>query len=850
MSEKITDMFMLNAYNKVFNRYYHTESNKKLFSSFIPDGWDIINAHANKPILLIIENKKEYKREAIKEALMQLVKYYKCIPDDVKQQHEIYLIVGVGDNKNIFTYCVYDSKLQRTKLTFEDIKKKTQQITTLITNPAKVIHDINQIIYNELTLQKQQKTLFISSILICLKIDENFLVNYGNDTIADKIIETIDNYYQDKAFTNIFKFMSKTIKNSSIKPITQRIITIMKTFNGDLLNSFYHEFCQYDKNDDKKYGIVLTPEDIVKLMVKELNINENDKVLDFCCGTGSFIIECGHYTKNLYACESSDERYAIAKCNFILNDYPTNNLVYSSCFNYPYATNSFDKVIINPPFALDCQDDENINNNSLHWTNFTKEQRFVIYAIELLKPGGIACVIIPRSNIDVNGRDKQRALFKRRILETCNVLKTYTCNPKVFYPVASVECSILVLQKLSQPREITNGFTTNLLTIDYSNDGYTTNKNIRYKQSEANPIEIQKQITTICSWNYEAVINDTIDANELEQMIIEYQIDYEASMKKLFFRQRQPPLITPSFKQYKLTDIAQPLVVKTFQTNKAQHGDIPLYGCSTLNNPVKFIDSFTIDTNTHEDPLVNKYGVLCVNKTGDGGAGYCFVRYGKFAINPSVFVCKLFIPISNTNACFLSHQLHKIYSRGNSLNIDKFNTQQVNLIENDGEYTKLTANVEQRENEQLLTTANLVAPIFPTIDKNTTFTTYKLSDILQIVKPIKMFCVRKTQLGNIPLISSTSTNNGIVKFINDFSVNMDENYLTIARTGSAGYCFVQSGKIGITESIKVCKLLDNNMNIHLLAILITRKFTKKYSYCNGLTFDKIMNETISYPCVC
>ena len=765
----------------------------------------------------------------------------------------------------MFTYGIFNDKLQRTKLTFEDIKKKTQQMTTSITNPAKVIHDINQIIYNELTLQKQQKTLFISSILICLKIDENFLVNYGNDTIADKIIETIDNYYQDKAFTNIFKFMSKTIKNSSIKPITERIITIMKTFNGDLLNSFYHEFCQWDKNDDKKYGIVLTPEDIVKLMVKELNINENDKVLDFCCGTGSFIIECGHYTKNLYACESSDERYAIAKCNFILNDYFTNNLVYSSCFNYPYASDSFDKVIINPPFALDCQDDENINNNSLQWTDFTKEQRFVIYAIELLKPGGIACVIIPRSNFDVNGRDKQRVVFKQRILEHCNILKIYNCNPKVFYPVASVECSILVLQKLAQPREITNEFTTNLLTIDYSNDGYTTNKNIRYKQGEASPIEIQKQITPICSWNYEAVISDIIDANELEQMIIEYQIDYEASMKKLFFRQRQPPLITPTFKRYRLTDIAQPLTVKTFQTNKTQHGDIPLYGCSTLNNPVKFIDSFTIDTNTHEDELINKYGVLCVNKTGDGGAGYCFVRRGKFAVNPSIFVCKLLIPISNANACFLSLQLHKIYSRGNSLNVDKFNTQQVNLIENDGEYMKLsmvvgyclseekTVNVEQRENERLFTSAdysNLVAPIFPTIDKHTTFTTYKLSDILQIVKPIKMFCIRKTQLGSIPLISSTSTNNGIVNFINDFSVNMNENYLTIARTGSAGYCFVQSGKIGITESIKVCKLLDNNINIHLLAILITRKFTKKYSYSNTITTDKLMNEIISYPLCC
>ena len=652
---------MLDAYKQVFNRLYYTEDNTN---------WDIIGDN----ILLLIEHKHEVSTTAVRQAMKQLFDNYNRLTDDVKQRYTTYFVIGVGE-----AYCIYNTKLQRTSLTFEDIK--TMSMTAY--NVANEIHSVNQIIYNELSLQKQQKTLFIASILICLKIDNNFLTNYNNITIADKIIETIDNYYSDKPFTNIFKFMSKTIKNSSIIPITNKLINIVKHSDSDVLNKFYHEFCQWNKNDDKQSGIVLTPEDIVKLMVSELSINQSDKVLDFCCGTGSFIIECGKHTDKLYACECSDERYSLAKCNFILNNYSTKNLIYSSCFDYPYVSNSFDKVIINPPFALDCQDNLNIDNNTLGWTEFTKEQRFVIYAIELLKPGGIGCMIIPRSNFDINSKNKQRAAFKQCILEQCHVLKVINCNSKVFYPVASVECAIIVLQKRKQPIAITSEYTTDIITIDYSEDGYTTHKNKRYKTSSPHPIETTKTITPSSNWNYEQLLADIGD-DELTDMIMNYNIDYEASIKKLLYHQQPKRVFKPIFKQCLLTDFLRIISFKGYQTNSSQPGKYPLYGCSCVNEPVKFINNYSIDTNTYSE-YTKHNGVLCINKTGNGGAGYCFIQRGRFALNPSVFMCEILTPLSNTNACYIGYQLHKIYSRGNSMNINKFNAQLVNIIVNDSE---------------------------------------------------------------------------------------------------------------------------------------------------------------------
>ena len=56
-------------------------------------------------------------------------------------------------------------------------------------------------------------------------------------------------------------------------------------------------------------------------------------------------MEAGKYTTHLYGCENNEHRYTLAKCNFILNDFDTNNLKYNSCFNEQYRC-EYDKIIV------------------------------------------------------------------------------------------------------------------------------------------------------------------------------------------------------------------------------------------------------------------------------------------------------------------------------------------------------------------------------------------------------------------------------------------------------------------------------------------------------------------------
>ena len=347
MSEKNTDRYMQNIYEEVFNHEYHTETNP-MFNGLIPDGWDIID-----DLLIIIENKKLIKDKT--KGRDQLFNYY----DNIKDNHyQTYLILGIGNNTKSFRYIIYDSNKQETKLSLSDI----YSMTTI--NPVfneQEIRNLNQYLYdNSINLSKSQKTLFIASVLICLKINENILNDFNDSCdsylIADKMLEIINGYYSDSLFTNNFSFIKKSIHNKHLYHIFNTIKFDIKKYGKDILNQFYSEFCIWDRNNDGKLGIVLTPDDIVNIMVNESfkyyqsanpEIKLNDiKILDFCTGTGSFLIKSSKFTKRLYGCENGDERYSLCKCNFILNDLDYNNLKYNSCFNEHYEANYFDISII------------------------------------------------------------------------------------------------------------------------------------------------------------------------------------------------------------------------------------------------------------------------------------------------------------------------------------------------------------------------------------------------------------------------------------------------------------------------------------------------------------------------
>ena len=819
MSEKNTDYYMQKAYESIFNHEYHTEANNELFNSLIPDGWDIIN-----DTLIIIENKRLIKDKT--KGRNQLFTYYDKLRDNIKDNiefsnYDYYLILGLGNNKKSFKYLIYDADKQETKLTLQDVYDK-MQINKQPTFDKNEIHNLNQYLYdNSITLSKSQKTLFVAAILICLKIDKEILSDYEEGTnnylIADKMISVIDNYYEDKTFSNMFSFIKKSIHNRHIYHIFNLLTVDIKKYGKDILNEFYSEFCAWDRNNDALLGIVLTPDDIVDLMITksfdyyyQFNNNKDIKLIDFCTGTGSFLIKGSKYTNLLYGCECGDERYSLAKCNFILNNLDYSNLKYESCFNVNYHSNYFDVSIINPPFSNRCQDEFN-NNDTIGWRNYDQEQKFIMYQVELLRENGIGCCIVPRSNF--NNNIKCTNDFKQVLLNNVQVLEIINCNSKVFVPNASVECAILIYRKIK-----VNDYQTKI--IDYSDDGYKIKKGVRYYDHQPTTKEQFKVLKSTDDWNYQNELI-TIDNEDLVKLIENYNNNYQYAYNNLLINKKEKKQIEVKYCKYLLSDIIEPLKYKTYTYDKCSDGDIPFFVASQLNIPKGYKDVVSVDCDK-----LGLDNVLCINKSGEGVIGYCHIRSGRFGCNGIVGCYKMKIKLSIPNLAILQHQLiNKFNHHFVSLSLNDIRTTEVFLIENEIKYDDIIK----------------ITPL--TYGEIKEWKEIKISDYFENVK-VKPLKISECREGDYPLISSCSGNNGISKFINTYSIEGE--FISVARNGSVGSSFYQNGQISITTDIILLKPLKD-INLHLMAMLLNYYLPSKYSYNNKLTINKLMNEIIKIP---
>ena len=678
--EKDTDHIIKGEFEKVFGFPYHTAGGQELFGSKIPDGWYIFNFEDRKD-LMIIEDKKDHTLKG--NGKNQLKTYYSLIKNK-KQFKIIYLVLGLGTYSD-FNYTIYkveDHKMKQTKLRFSDLDKPTKQPFDI-----KEVHRFNNTMRdNGIELPKTQKILFVSAILLTLKVDPSFIEKYNLDTkgfiIAKEMVDVIDGYFKDSNLTKSFDFIKLYLNNDVLFKLFSILDKDLKTFNGDILKIFYNEFLKYSFDDEGKVGVVLTPDDIVELMVKELNIKDNESLMDCCTGTGSFLLKAHRLYKNLklVGCENEYIRYSLVKINFILNNIDYSELYYNDCFKQSFS--DYDHIILNPPFSTNqkVKDKELIHNS---------ERKFCLYQLKFLKEGGTGCWIIPRSNF--NNSKQMYNRFKKEILENCQVLKIINCNPNLFGTMASSECAIIVFKKCKGIKD----FETEI--IDYSNDGYGYENGVRVKKKEGTINSYKEVLEYNKDWNYKK--KDWEDTSFIGTLYNEKKTEYFNKIKVFEESGNIDSILKETSEYYKtlkqtienkdnnftkkkvlLSDLFEYIPVKTF-TTKTEKGNIPLFGATIEHKPINFINDYSFDTEESEDESIRQNGIVLINKTGNGGAGLCFKHKGKFAILGTVYVYKMKMFIDDYNINYIGTQLHKIYNRANSFSNVKLKTQEVNIVE-------------------------------------------------------------------------------------------------------------------------------------------------------------------------
>ena len=662
MSEKITDHLLLSEWESVFNCPYNTESNKKLFGRLIPDGWFEYSNNKRK-YLFIIENKKKDKLRGIS----QLKKYFDVACNYSNNYTNIFLISGIGDNKSNFKYQIYvakNNKITNYDYSLSYIKKQMDYSCDF---DESSIHDFNQYMWdNGINLPKSQKTLFVASILLALSIDPDLIKDYDPDKpgfiLANKIIDLINDKYSDITFTNQFNFLKKSLNNKYLYDLIKKINIDLKKYGKDILNIFYSEFCKYDKNNDSQLGVVLTPHDIVKLMIDNLDIKQDDSVLDFCTGTGSFLLEASKHTNHLIGCENNEERYALLKCNFILNNLDYSNLYFNSCFSQEFGT--YDRSIINPPFSTNSSTINLVDKNITNWKSYTNEQKFLLYQVQSLKIGGIGACIIPRSNF--NNTIKKTNEFKSELMKHVIINKIINCNSKIFAPVANVECAIIIYTRVKSTDN--PQVSKDVTIIDYTDDGYDIKKKLRIKISKPSINEQTRDLDYKSDFNYIKEFNPPEDINKLISL---YNLNYiyytnllriNNEIYENIYNNPINNITNIKLIKIKIGDKFNILKnIKTYKISSSHSGKYPLISSSRLNNGlVKYIDKYSCDGD-----------ILTVARNGSVGA--CFYHESPIAITSDLLVLTRINKDIDYHiyAMMLNYYLPQKYSYNNKLTEQK-----------------------------------------------------------------------------------------------------------------------------------------------------------------------------------
>ena len=137
----------------------------------------------------------------------------------------------------------------------------------------------------------------------------------------------------------------------------------------DVMGIFFNEFNRYKKKSES--GQIFTPEHITDFMYHILEVNQDDRVLDACCGSGGFLVkamsnmiqEAGGLqtakakeikSSQLFGIEFDREIYALACANMLIHKDGKTNLEQMDARTETsgkwIAKQNITKVLMNPPY--------------------------------------------------------------------------------------------------------------------------------------------------------------------------------------------------------------------------------------------------------------------------------------------------------------------------------------------------------------------------------------------------------------------------------------------------------------------------------------------------------------------
>jgi type I restriction enzyme M protein len=417
-----------------------------------------------------------YAKKIVKETNFKKVFAFGCSGDEKNHQitpifvdEEKYEVLPEIENFENFTELNIAQYYKEQILNEKSEEEK--EIFTLCERSKELHEDLRN--YGQ--LGETEKPLIVSAILLALNDEENEdLIDTlkGNRTKTDgKIIfdaletsltnskvpsdktDIVLNQFtiiKDRAILNqVDERLGKTPLKYFAEFIKENISDKISTYKSpaDVLGNFYGEFMKYSGGDGQTLGVVLTPEHITDLFCDLVNLNQNDRIFDPCCGTGGFLLagmhkmiekvgldneKISHIKEHqIHGIEVREDMFSIATTNMILRGDGKSNLRredFLKIDSEKLKKEEFTVGLMNPPYS------QRKNQETAHLS----EIHFVEHLLNSLGENGKCAVIVPISTMV--GKNKEDRQVKKNILKNHTLEGVITLNPDTFYGIGVNPC--------------------------------------------------------------------------------------------------------------------------------------------------------------------------------------------------------------------------------------------------------------------------------------------------------------------------------------------------------------------------------------------------------------------------
>ncbi len=216
-------------------------------------------------------------------------------------------------------------------------------------------------------------------------------------------------------------------------------------------------------------GEFYTPRALTKFITDHVNPKVGEKVADFACGTGGFLVEAlvnmqsqakdstdlKEIESSIYGIEWKPLPYMLCTTNLLLHNVNKPNIVHGDGLAKNLLDLSdddmFDVILMNPPFGgnVDKSDLANFPNDL---TSSESADLFVARIIYCLKKNGRCGLILPDGLF--SNLAPQKINLKKKLLNECNLHTIIRLPKTVFAPYTPTNTNLLFFDKTGKTEKI------------------------------------------------------------------------------------------------------------------------------------------------------------------------------------------------------------------------------------------------------------------------------------------------------------------------------------------------------------------------------------------------------------